>query len=376
MRNVLLIGHHEVRLFLRERAAYIWLLVVPLAFTWFMSFTVRGPGGPADAQPAVVIDNQDTGFMGRVFLKELGEQGISIVTPEESGNARLGVTVPADFTTHILAKEKTELGLFVIEGTDNGMAEIVRIRLWCALLALHVRLARHAIDYDGAAPTEDALVALIDAPDPVTLQSSHAGRKPRPVGFNFSLPGNLVGYLFLNLLIFGGASVAQERRHGLLRRTAVHPVTPGQLVLGKIYGLVLLAGVQIGVLLGVGQFALGVNVAQNLPGILLTLLVFSWVAASVGVLIGFLVRAEDKVIGLCLAIALPTVALGGCWWPLEFGPPLFRHLAHAVPTGWALDAMHQFITFGAGLSSVILPLAVLTGFGIVANFTAIRFFRV
>lgn len=376
MRNILLIGHHDVRLFLRERTAYVSLLVVPLAFTWFMSFAVRGPGGPADARPVVVIDNQDAGFMGRVFLKELGEQGLSIVTPEKAGRARLGVTIPVDFTAHVLAKKKTNLHLFVIEGTDDGMTEIVRLRLWRALIALNVRLARQASDHGGAAPTEGALVALIDAPDPVSLQSTHAGRKPRPVGFNFSLPGNLVGYLFLNMVIFGGASVAQQRRYGLMRRMAVQPVTSRELLLGKIYGLVLLAGVQVAVLLAAGQFVFGVDVAQNLPGILLTLLVFSWVAASIGVLIGFLVRAEDKVIGLCLAIGLPAAALGGCWWPLEFAPPFFQHLAHAVPTGWALDAMHQFITFGAGISSVILPLAVLAGFGIVANLAAIRFFRV
>jgi ABC-type multidrug transport system permease subunit len=108
----------------------------------------------------------------------------------------------------------------------------------------------------------------------------------------------------------------------------------------------------------------------------LTLLVLAWVSASIGVLIGFLVRSEDKVVGLCLAIALPAAALGGCWWPLDLAPAFARHLAHTVPTGWALDALHQFITYGAGLDRALPAIGVLALFGLAANLAAARFFRV
>ena len=242
--------------------------------------------------------------------------------------------------------------------------------------AMNVRLAQHAIENPGTPPTEAALMAMIDTPPPVSLQSSHAGRRPQPVGFSFSLPGNLVAYLFLNLLIFGGSSVAEERRLGVLRRIAINPVTKLEMLFGKIYGLMLLAGVQIVVMLLAGRFLFGVDIGANLPGILLTLLVFAWVAASCGVLIGSLVRAEDKVIGLCLAIALPAAALGGCWIPLEIMPPFLQYLAHAVPAGWAMTALHQLITYGTGLGGALPAIGVLALFGLVANAAAMRFVRV
>jgi hypothetical protein len=46
-----------------------------------------------------------------------------------------------------------------------------------------------------------------------------------------------------------------------------------------------------------------------------------------------------------------------------------------VPTGWALDALHQLISFGGGLSDVTRPLAVLAGFGLAANLLAARCFK-
>jgi ABC-2 type transport system permease protein len=376
MRSVLLIGHLDARLFLRERSSYIWLFVVPLVFVYFMGLAVRGSSGPSVPRPSVVIDNQDKGFLGGIMLKELGQQGLNVVAPQDAGNADRGISVPADFTQKVLEKKQVKLSFFKLEGSNDAASSLVEVRLMRALVAMNGLLVEHAVKSNGAPPTEDSLMALMQEPDEVALQSSFAGRRPMPVGFNLSLPGNLVMYLFLNVLMFGGASVANERRTGVLRRLAVNPVTRRDLVFGKIYGLVLLAGVQVVFFMIVGQYLFGVNVRSNLFGIVLTLLVLSWVAASVGVLIGSLVTAEEKVVGLCLLIALPMAALGGCWWPIEIVPKFLQYAALATPTGWALAALHQFITFGGGLAQAAKAIAVLAVFGLAANVAAMRLFRV
>jgi ABC-type multidrug transport system permease subunit len=376
MRKVLLLGHHDVRLFMREPSSYVWLFLVPLVFVYFMGLAVRGPGGPSVPRPTVAIDNQDTGFLGRILLKELGEQGLNVVGPKEAGRAERGITVPPDFTQRVLEMKQSKLSFFKVEGSSNPDSALVEVRLMRALVALNGRLVEHAVKSNGAPPTEEALTALMQEPDAVSLKSSFAGRRPMPVGFSLSLPGTLVMYLFFNLLIFGGASVANERRTGVLRRLAVNPVTRRDLVFGKMYGLVLLAGVQIVFFMVVGQYIFGVNVRANLVGIVLTLLVLSWVASAVGVLIGSLVTAEEKVIGLCLLVALPMAALGGCWWPIEIVPKFLQYAALATPTGWAMAGLHQLITFGGGLADAAKAIVVLACFGIAANVAAMRWFRV
>ena len=108
----------------------------------------------------------------------------------------------------------------------------------------------------------------------------------------------------------------------------------------------------------------------------LTLLIFAWVAGSLGVLAGSLVASEERVAGVCVLSSLLMAALGGCWWPLEVGPPIVKVIALCLPTGWALAALHQLISFGSEFGVVVKPLAVLLGFGAAANLLAARFFRV
>jgi ABC-type multidrug transport system permease subunit len=155
----------------------------------------------------------------------------------------------------------------------------------------------------------------------------------------------------------------------------VHPVTKFELVMGKIYGLMLLGAAQILFFLIVGKFLLGVNLGANLPAVTLTLLVLGWVGSSFGVLVGSIFSAEDRVTGLCVLASLLMGALGGCWWPLEIAPPALQNVALCLPTGWALKALHQLISFGSGFGAVVLPLAVLLGFGVTANALAARFFK-
>jgi ABC-2 type transport system permease protein len=92
-------------------------------------------------------------------------------------------------------------------------------------------------------------------------------------------------------------------------------------------------------------------------------------------LVGSFIDDPDRVNGICVLASLLLDALGGCCWPLEIGPPELNTIALCTPTGWALAALHQLISFGSGFGAVLLPLTVLLGFGVAANALAARFFR-
>lgn len=376
MKRILDIGHNDLRLFLKSKSAYIWLFAVPLAFVYFMGFANRGPGDPYNRRPPVLVENFDTNFMGRVFLDELDTQGMWLLSPTNQESAARAIRIPADFTTRALGGERCKVGFLNRDGAAESDAAILEVRLLRALIAINSHLLEAASETNALANvTEAQLREVMKRPNPVRLDAKFAGRKPVPSGFNFSLPGNLVMYLMMNLMIFGGATMAAERRYGVIRRFMVHPVTKFEIVMGKIYGLMLLGAVQIGFFLLVGRFLLGVNLGANLPAVTLTLLLLGWVGSSLGVLVGSLFAAEDRVTGLCVLASLLMGALGGCWWPLEIAPPALQKIALCIPTGWALKALNQLISFGSDFNAVLLPLAVLVGFGAVANLLAARLFK-
>ncbi|HZQ48468.1 MAG TPA: ABC transporter permease [Verrucomicrobiae bacterium] len=376
MKRILDIGHTDLRLFFKHKSAYVWLFVVPLAFVYFMGFAIRGPGNPYNRSPPVLIENADTNFLGRIFLDELAAQNMWLLSPTNRETAARVIRIPADFTDNALHLRQTKLQF--LKGDDSGEADaaLIEVRLVRALIALNGHLLEAAGATNQLATlSESKLREILARPNPVSLDARFAGRKPVPTGFNFSLPGNMVMYLMMNLLLFGGAAVAAERRNGVIKRLMLHPISRLELVVGKIYGLMLLGAVQILFFLAVGRFLFHVNLGANLPAVMLTLLIFAWVAGSLGVLVGSLTAAEDRVIGICVLASLLMGAIGGCWWPLEIGPPMFKTIALFTPTGWALQALHQLISFGSGLGAVLIPLAVLLGFGAAANLLAARFFR-
>jgi ABC-type multidrug transport system permease subunit len=341
-----------------------------------MGFAARGPNRPYNRTPPVLIENADTNFFSRIFLDELSAQNMWLLDPTNTETPARVIRIPAGFTADIQHLKTTRLQFLKRDDSGEADAALIEIRLVRALIAMNGHLLEAAMQTNfGGTYTEAQLRAIMARPDPVSLDAKFAGRKPQPTGFNFSLPGNLVMYLMMNLLIFGGVTVAAERRNGVIKRLMMHPITHLELVTGKIYGLMLLGVVQILFFLFVGKFLFHVNLGANLPAVALTLIVFAWVAGSFGVLVGSWSVAEDRVIGICVLASLLMAALGGCWWPLEIGPPALKTMALCTPSGWALQALHQLISFGSGFGEILLPLAVLLAFGVAANILAVRFFR-
>ncbi len=378
MRNIVALATNDLRLFVRDRGAFVWLIVMPLMFIVVMGkFGGDDNGAPANMQAPVILENNDEGFLGAMVVTEIRKTGLWVVSDKDRDRARFTLRIPADFTAMVHARKRTNVEIEPTGQGDESQRMAVNLKVARAVVAMNAYLIQNAIA-NGATngPTEEQLRAVIAQPDAVTIAAKYAGRRPIPTGFNQSLPGMLVMYLFMNLLIFGGTRVAEERQLGVLRRITTHPVRPHELVLGKIGGLLLLSLIPTVVLLVLGQVAFGVNVVGQLPGILLALLLLSWVSASLGVLIGFVVKAHEKIIGLCLLVALPAAALGGCWFPIEFMPRWMHPICYAFPTAWSMDALHQFITFGAGIGAAAGALGVLAFFGLVANLAAMKFFRV
>lgn len=374
MNRILAIASTDLRLFLKRKASYVWLFVVPVMFIYFMGFAARGPGEAYNRTPPVRVENADTNFLGRLLLDEMGSQHMWLLSPTNKETPVSTIEVPTNLTENAQQLQSTKLRLRPQDGANEADSLLIEARLVRALVSLNGHLLESYAANQGQI-TEAGLRQTMAKPDPLKLEARFAGHKPVPSGFNFSLPGNLVMYLMMNLLIFGGVAVASDRRNGVIKRLMSSPVSRLELVLGKIAGLVLLGAVQVVFYLVLGKYLFHVSLGANMPAVALTLLIYSWLAASLGVLVGSVVASEDRVVGICVLSSLLMAALGGCWWPLEIAPPAMKTLALCFPSGWALKALHQLISFGSGLAEVGQALVVLIAYGIAATLAAIKYFR-
>ena len=374
MRNILLIAFSDFRLLLRQKVAFIWLLVMPIAFILFIGLANRDGGGPVNPNPQVLIENLDTGFLSGLLMNELISQGMWLVGEDERDQAKRGITIPADFTERVLAGEQVKVDFFKVEGSEDAAAIMIELRLVRALVAINAAL----VEFARERPAETVLVesdlkSILESPDPVVLEARFAGKNPTPAGFNQSLPGILVMYLLINLLSFGAISLSVERKEGILKRLSAYPVRRTELVVGKILGRFLIGGLQTVVVLILGQLVFGVKVGHNLPLIALTLGVYAWLCAACGVLIGSVTSNPDRVLGLSIVIGMMMAALGGCWWPLEIVGDTMKTVGMSLPTGWAMSALHQLISFGGGWAQIDWQLGLLALLGVMATLLSGRF---
>src|ERR1051325_4777134 len=108
MKRIFLIAKNDLLLFLKEKSAYFWLFGAPLLFAFFMGMN-RGPGDPSNPRPQLLLENNDAGFMGKVFVEELGLQGFHVVKLSEADKSQRGVRIPTNFTANILAKKPVKV---------------------------------------------------------------------------------------------------------------------------------------------------------------------------------------------------------------------------------------------------------------------------
>src|SRR4051812_14132505 len=372
MNRILLIAKNDLRLFLKDKSGYFWLFGAPLLFAFFMGLN-RGPGDPSNPRPELRLENHDTGFVGKVFVEELGLQGSHVVNSGEAEKSQRGVRIPTNFTANVLAKKPVKVEFFNAKNNGADASALTEARLVRALISINSDLIE--LSGETNAITEEALRRVVARENPVKLNATFGSRRPIPAGFNQSIPGILVMFVLMNLLIFGGTTVASERREGMMRRFMVHPVSKTELVYGKIAGLLGLGLVQIAFMLIVSMFFMKFHICSQFIPVLVVLIVYAWAAGSVGVLVGSVISRDDKIVGICVLFSIVMAALGGCWWPLEIVPDKVRIFAHLTPPAWAMDALHQLISFGGSWPQIAGPLAVLTAFAIIANALAIRFFR-
>ena len=152
-----------------------------------------------------------------------------------------------------------------------------------------------------------------------------------------------------------------------------HDSRRGSLAARRV-GLVALGLVQLaaGMLLGTFLFKMGWG--PDLPTVLGILVLWAGFVATLGILLGSFAKTEGQAVGIGVISSNVLAALGGCWWPIEITPAWMQQLARFLPTGWAMDAMHQLAIFQNGPATVVWhALALVVGALVIGALAAKRF---
>jgi ABC-type multidrug transport system permease subunit len=370
------IARKDVEYILRERETILWLFIMPIVFFYFIGTITSGfsGGGPSKERLAVQVPD-DAGFLADEVVRRMEAVGYEVVrttAAEQPGGDSRRLVIPEHFTRSVLVGEKATLRFTGKEaGLGQQYDELRANRAAYTVLADLV-----ATVAEGKEPNPEAFRRLESMPRTLKVEVQAGGnRQDIPSGFEQAIPGILVMFTLTVLLTSGTATLVAERRLGVLRRLASTPISRGSVVLGKWSGRLALGFVQIAFAMAAGTVLFGMKWGPDLPMILLVLLGWGGLCASLALLLGSVVQTEGQAVAIGVLSSNALAALGGCWWPIEITPAWMQTLAKFLPTGWTMDAMHKLINFRAGAASALPHVAALFATALILGWLAARRFR-
>ncbi len=385
MSNILKIAIHDLRITLRDRSAVMWMFILPVVFATFFGLVLGGGSGsnPVDGTVSLTVLDLDASALSGALIEELKDDRFGLVfqgpLEGKAADTVRTLVIPENFELSVMAGVQTTLRLEKEPDTSEEAALVAQARI----IRSATRLVGGLIMAELSKPEDDSAVEgiLSEPASPlVSVDTTWAGERPRPPsGFSQSIPGNATMFVLLVTLTYGAASITSERQSGLLRRLVTSPVSPREIVGGKILGRFVISGLQVSVLVGFAALV-GIWVDLDLGGNLLSmwavLLIYGACVAPLGVALGAWFRDRDRAANIGVMVTMAMAAFGGCWWPLEVVSRSLQTFAMAFPTTWVMRALHGLISFGHGWKAISPFVGVLVLFGVAFTTLAVRSLRV
>ncbi len=168
---------------------------------------------------------------------------------------------------------------------------------------------------------------------------------------NFFVPGLIAVILMMISALLTSITIAREKETGTLEQLLTSPVSPQQIIVGKVLpyiGLALLDGV---IILLFGILVLGVPFAGSALLLLFFGLIYIAAALSLGILISTLVNTQQLAMTAAqLLTMLPSVMLSGYIFEIRNMPKVLQLVSHFVPARYFILVMRGIMLKGSDMS--------------------------
>jgi ABC-2 type transport system permease protein len=391
VRTLLTIARKDFTVILRDKAAVLVMLAMPLALIFILGSALGGieESDTIDAKVAIVdLDTGETGALfvdgltgseeiGELFRIEVRDDADAVRTDVERGDLTAALIIPEDLTDRIAAGEPVALEVLQDPGSR------VTAGVWAGVVRAAVSAASAQIVYGRALPAELANLQAATPPgqvpaDPAagappvseapTLDAVTVEEVEATIGIRVSMisyyAAGMTGMFLLFGSMFGAFAFLKERREQTLARVMSTPASRVAIVGGKALGVFMLGAGQFFVLLiGTGML-FGVRWGEQIGATVALGLAEVFAAAGLAMTLAALGKSERAVGGIGPALIIFFAATGGSMLPIEMLPSWLRPLQVISPVWWTVDGFLNVMT-GAGFVDVLGPIAAVLGIGAV-----------
>ena len=339
-----------LKMFIRQKEAVLWTILLPL-------------------------------FM--VFL-------FSFVNFEGMGTVTLGVVNRSQDTTLValLRQMKT---LKIREGEEA--AEIAELKKGDRALVLVLPLAFRPLGQDSLTlymnaerpqETQAGRVIIQRALDELIFQSNNI---PRPTlhtemvnsrnlsYIDFLLPG-VLAMSIMNSGIFGVAfGFVVLKKRGILRRLLATPMNPSDFLISQVVSRLFVLMLQVAIMIGAGMLLFKLHFIGSIFNMFVVGILGGIVFLSIGFALSGTSKSEDQVAPLANIVTLPMMFLSGVFFSRSSLPGIAHTITGFFPLTYLADGLRNVAIEGATLTMIWPQLLGLTVWSIVMIFVATKAFK-
>ncbi|MFN3350723.1 ABC transporter permease [Pseudorhodoplanes sp.] len=348
----------------RDRVSFAMIVMIPLMQLVLFGYAINTT--PRDLPTAVLL--QEHSDLGRSVLKALQNTRYFRVTHQvedeaefdrllASGTVLFGVEIPRGFERAIRRGERPAL-LVAADATDPVAAG-------SALGALG-QLVRTALQNDRGLP---------ETGQPLFEFRTHARYNPAAETALNIVPGLVGTILTMTMLIFTALSVTREIERGTMEALLAMPISPVEIMLGKIIPYVFVGFIQAALIVGTGAYLFGVPILGSL--FLLSALSTLFIAANLAIGYSFSTVAQNQLqaIQMTFMFFLPNILLSGFMFPFAGMPVWAQWIGEALPLTHYLRIVRGIMLKGATIEDLQYDTIALFVLMLVAMAVAVFRFR-
>jgi ABC-2 type transport system permease protein len=179
----------------------------------------------------------------------------------------------------------------------------------------------------------------------------------------------------MTMLIFTAPSATREIDPGTMESLLSMPITPVEIMLGKIIPYILVGFIQAAMILGIGIGLFGVPLLGSLGLLALLSTLFITTNLSIGYTFSTIAQNQLQAMQMSLMFFLPNILLSGFMFPFAGMPKWAQWIGEALPLTHYLRIVRAIMLKGADLSNLRFDTLALTGLMLVAMTIAVTRFR-
>ncbi|MCL6481843.1 MAG: ABC transporter permease [Firmicutes bacterium] len=361
----------EVIQIYRDVRSLIIVLVMPVVLTFLFGYGVsldlkRVPLAVYDREGSPASRDLLHRFRASEYfdLVLVADRYDEILRAIDRGEVRLAVVVPHDFSRQLRASGRASVQL-IVDATDDNTANVVSGYAESVLGGFRQQVQLDWLARQGRARAE------------LPLQV-----EPR-TWFNEELESDLFvvpGVVAIVMAVIGtfltALTIAREWERGTMEQLIATPVTPLEILVGKLAPYFVIGLVDTAVCVAIAVFWFRIPFRGSLLSLFLAAALFLMVVLSIGYTLSVVAKSQLAASQAALVSTfLPAFLLSGFLFAIEQMPPVLQQITRIIPARYFVSLLKKIFLKGSPMELLRADLIPLAVFALLLTLLATRALR-